>query len=258
MIRQIFLLGLLLALVPGASQAAGPAASGWSVPAGASVSVGGGRLELSGGSVSVAGSLDVGAGEVRSVGDFAIVGGGNVAVGTGLIEVRENWGNLGNFSAGSGSVHLVDGLALSNTILGSTRFFTLSLTTSRGETYLFQSGSEQQVAGLLRIIGSGAAIRVANSDAGSAASLNLLSGGSQSISNVGVSNVSATGQMLAPGGSNQTPGGAASGWFGAGAGFTPPAVIPASDGLSLFLLALLLAIVAMTQLRHPFRTPHPD
>ncbi|HSN00126.1 MAG TPA: hypothetical protein VLS52_03840, partial [Rudaea sp.] len=76
--------------------------------------------------------------------------------------------------------------------------------------------------------------------------INLLPGGSQNIQYVGVSDVHATGQHLAANQTNDGGTGNATGWFGSAiAGNTVPT--PALSWIGLFLLALLLATIAVTR-----------
>lgn len=71
--------------------------------------------------------------------------------------------------------------------------------------------------------------------------LNLATGGSQAIANVGVSNVHATGQRLAPTLTNQGGSGNAVGWFGGLGPALPPERVPALS--TTVLLALIAAFL---------------
>ena len=84
---------------------------------------------------------------------------------------------------------------------------------------------------------------------GSVAFLNLLPSGTQSIANVGVSDVHATGQPLAPDQTNQGGRGNAQGWFGGGGPIGQHVPVPAASPTALMLFALSLLGAALLALR---------
>ena len=81
---------------------------------------------------------------------------------------------------------------------------------------MFQVGTTQTIAGVLQILGTtDNPIQFRSSAPGQVANINLLPGGTQSILHVGVTDVWATGQHLAPDQTNEGGGGNAVNWFGA-------------------------------------------
>ncbi|HEX7915935.1 hypothetical protein [Rudaea sp.] len=213
------------------------------VPAGSSFALGGGDVDLASSGVQVGGLLSVAGGRILDAANVAILAGGTLDGGSGQIVLSGDWSNAGNFIPGSGSVNFVDGGAPSQ-IGGSTGFANLSFVTASGKNYVFAAGSTQTIAGLLTIAGTAAQpIQFRSSAAGQVANINLLAGGSQSIVHVGVSDVHATGQHLAPNLSNEGGSGNATGWFAAIVAQTAiPATALSPIGLLLFALALLAVV----------------
>lgn len=214
------------------------------VPSGASLQLAGGRLDLAGGDVFIGGALGLGSGELRGVGALRILAGGSADFGSGVATLAGDWENRGSFTAGSSRVELRDGPAVSQ-ILGTTQFANLSLVSLTGKRYRFESGFTQRVGANLQITGTGPAIQVDVTAPGSVAFLDLLPGGSQNIANVGVSDVHATGQHLAPTQTNQGGNGNDNGWFGGGPPPRPTVPIPALSPAALLLTALGLIFIAM-------------
>ena len=224
-LRRAGMAALLFSMVP--LFAATARAQSLTVPAGASLQVSGGRLDLAGGDASIAGAFALGAGELRGVGAWRIAAGGSADFGSGVASLSGDWENRGMFTAGSSRVELRDGASPSSAILGANQFANLSLVSLTGKRYRFESGFTQRVAAQLQIQGQGPAIQVDVTVPGTLAYLNLLAGGTQAIANVGVSDVYATGQHLAPTLTNQGGNGNAQGWFGNGVVVAPPTPVPA-------------------------------
>lgn len=230
-----------------------PALAGISIPAGASVDVADGRIALAGGDVLVRGTLRLGNGQIVDVGDFRVLA-GSADLGSGVIRLVGDWENRATLIAGTSRVEFLDGPAAIRAILGSTRFATLSLVSANGTRYRVESGSTQRIAQLLEIVGEGVPIQIDVTNPGSIARFDLLDGGSQEIDNVGVSDVHAVGQPLAPDQTNQGGNGNDDGWFGNGGGSTPPPlpapplVVPALSDVGLALLALLFGALAWRRL----------
>lgn len=225
-------------------------AAGLRVPAGGAFELSGGQLALAGGDVSVAGRVSFGTGALLEARAFRIVAGGQALFGSGTAVLTGDWESRGSFDAGSSHVRLRDGAATSSVMLGSSRFANLSIVSSTGKRYWLESSFTQQVSGLLEIQGSaGLPVQIDVTVPGSIASLELQPGGTQSIAHVGVSDVHATGQHLAPQQSNEGGRGNALGWFG-----TPEQVAPAmlptlSAGMLVVLILSLLAAVGMFRRR---------
>jgi hypothetical protein len=108
------------------------------------------------------------------------------------------------------------------------------MTSSAGGAFVLESGQAQRVLSSLTIQGSGSPVQIRSSNPPQAAELVLERGGSQNISNVGVSDVHATGEHLAPQQSNQGGTGNAFGWFGIGILAVPTLSL---GGLILLILA---------------------
>ena len=211
--------------------------TGWSaveVGTGGGFSLGDGQLDLAGGDLRVDGQFDVGGGIIQNVGSIVI--NGDLDGGTGLIEAWGDWINLGSFAAGSGDVHLLDTSGQASQILGETTFANLSLTSTAGGRFVLESGQEQRVLGTLTILGlDGTPIQMESDSPPQPAFLWLDPASTQVIDNVGVSNVHATGQHLAPDQTNQGGSGNDLGWFGRGFEAIP---VPTLSIIGLLLLML--------------------
>ncbi|TDR39774.1 hypothetical protein DFR29_115164 [Tahibacter aquaticus] len=219
-------------------------AAGIELPAGAGLQVNGGRIDAAGGDFAIGGNLVLGSGELRGIGALRIAAGGSADFGSGLATLSGDWENRGSFLAGSSRVELRDGGAASSRLLGTSEFASLSLVTLTGKRYRFESGFTQRVAASLQIQGSGLPLQVDVTTPGSIAFLNLLAGGTQAIANVGVSDVYASGQHLAPTQTNQGGNGNATGWFGGGPPPRPQVPIPALGWPALLMLGLAILFIA--------------
>jgi hypothetical protein len=215
------------------------------VPAGGSVSLAAGTLDLGCSDIVIGGTLQVNSGTVINVRNVTIQAGGVIDGGVGTITLAGNWSNSGSFVPGTSTVSFVDNAACapSSTISGSTTFYNLSLVSSSGKIYAFQAGSSQIVLNLLTITGvAGTPIKITSTVPGVQATLNLAPGGSQNIAHVGVIDNWAIGQPLAPGQGNEGGGANVRGWFG----LPLNAAIPALDVGNLLLLMLVLGAMGMT------------
>lgn len=214
------------------------------VPAGGSLSLAGGAMDLGCTDITVAGNLQVGSAAITNVRNVAIQAGtspdGTLDGGSGSITLAGNWSNSGTFIPGTSSVFFVDnfGCAPSSTLSGNTTFYNLSLISNLGKVYTFTSGATQTVLHALTIQGTPAnPIQIASSTPGSPSFINLAPGGTQNIANVGVSDNWATGQPLAPLLSNAGGAGNSLGWFGIPLNISVPVLGAGGIGL----LALILA-----------------
>jgi hypothetical protein len=215
------------------------------IPAGARVQVGDGGLQAGGLDLTVSGALLVSAGQVHGLRHVSIAPGGLINAGTGLLRVAGDWRNDGSFVRGSSLVDFVDGAGLAEaTISGSSQFARLSLVSTQGKRYRFAVGTEQRIDTSLRIRGTSAsAIQIASTQAGQVARIGLANTGTQDMAFIGVSDVHASGQPLAPLLTNQGGTGNDRGWFG-----NPPdgvaRPIPSLNLMSLTLMALLFGLLA--------------
>ena len=236
-------LGLLLAAAAAQAQLV--------VPAGATI-VQPGITDLACTDALIDGTLDLAGGQLINVRHVVIGGGGAILLGSGSITLAGNWSNSGTLNAGTGSVAFVDDAACagSSLISGNTSFNNLSITSASGKLYQFSAGSVQTVAGALTLSRvAGTPLRIESTTPGSlSADINLLAGGSQSLANLAVRGMSASGQWLAAGQTNQGPG-PVSRWFGTP---TPPggiAPVPTLSQWALVGLALTLGALTARQRR---------
>ncbi|HET8898672.1 MAG TPA: hypothetical protein VFN09_07895 [Rhodanobacteraceae bacterium] len=220
------------------------------IPAGATIECHGGTLNAAGTSMTVDGALTLGAGSLLDLADFSVGSAGQAQLDSGHIVLAGNWSNQGAIDAGSSTVSFVDGGSGASALLGTTEFAALDFTSGTGKHYLFESGQTQTVSTTLTIQGTQAApIQIDVTQPGAIAYLNLLAGGSQNIAHVGVSDVHANGQHLAPALTNEGGRGNDDGWFGSVIAAPVPIPVPATSLWSLLLLAGLLATGTALRLR---------
>jgi hypothetical protein len=214
-----------------------------SLPAGSGLKLGGGQLLLGETSLTVTGTLDLAGGQLTGVSNLSTLAGGLLTAGSGLIELSGDWLVQGTFQPGNGTVRVIDSVAGVSHLRGSNAFSALSLTSTLGKHIVLEPGSVQTISQLLTISGTAAhPIQIERSPTGPAAEVNLLPGGAQSIIHVGVSNVHATGQPLAPLQSNEGGSGNAFGWFGQM--FPSTLSVPAGSPFSLMTLLILVLLTA--------------
>ncbi len=219
--------------------AAGSSWAGISVGSGGAISLGQGALDLGGGNLVIDGQFDLGGGAVSAVGDVIITG--TLDGGSGALSLGGDWINDGAFDAGSSQVSMTDDAGDDSLIMGASTFNALSLTSSAGGGFVLESGLTQRVTNALTILGaSGQPVQIRSSSPPQVAELVLDPGGSQNIAFVGVSDVHATGQHLAPNETNQGGSGNAFGWFGIG-----PLAVPTLSIGGLILLILAFFGVAL-------------
>jgi hypothetical protein len=226
---------------------AGVAQADYIVAAGGTTNLGSGVVDLACTDLIVAGTLQIASGTMQNVRNVTIQSGGTIDGGSGVIQLGGNWTNSGSFAASTGEVDFRDvcgpGPA---TISGNTTFFRASFVSGTGKNYVFAVGSTQKILSVLQIAGTAPnPIQFRSSTPGQVASINLVGGGTQQIQHVGVTDVWATGQVLAPTLTNEGGGGNARRWFagggggGGGGGAAKP--IPTIDIGALIALAMLLA-----------------
>lgn len=235
------------------------AAADFIVPANAVVSLNGATLDLGCTDLIIAGTLQLGSGQVLNARHVDIQAGGAFDGGSGAVELGGNWSNSGGYLAGTSTVRFRDlcGLA-SATITGNSSFANARFVSSIGKNYVFAVGSTQTITGVLQITGTvPQPIQFRSSVPGQVAYINLTGTGTQQISHVGVTDVWATGQWLAPGQQNEGGGGNANRWFG-----IPPQTgvieVPTLSALMQGVLAALLALSAAFGLRRRTRMAMTD
>jgi hypothetical protein len=240
------------AIAGAALAAARPARADLVVPANATVNLASGSLDLACTDVVVAGTLQVASASILNARHVTILAGGAIDGGSGSIALGGNWSNAGQFVAGTSAVRFRDLCSLTAaTVAGSTTFSTASFVTATGRNFVFEVGSTQTINALLEIAGTAALpIQFRSAVPGQVAYVNLVPSGTQQIQHVGVTDVWATGQWLAPNLTNEGGGGNANRWFGQGAA-TP---IPTLAETMLAVLAALLAAIGAWRLRRHRRT----
>ena len=218
------------------------------VPAGANFTLGG-YIDMGCTDVVADGTLDLAGGTLSNVRNVLIGAGGQVNLGNGTISLAGNWTNGGGTLGLPGTVAIVDDVACatSSVISGNTTFGTLSITSSSGKLVQFAVGSTQTVQQSLVLTGTGTPLRIeSTTPATPSADLHLAAGATQSVSNVAVQGMSASGQMVAPGQTNQAPPGAAvSNWFAAPVPPTPANIAPVPTNSPITLLGMALAVAAL-------------
>ena len=218
-------------------------AQGLTVNAGDTVSWGA-SMDLDCGDLVVNGTLDAPGIAFTRAGNVIIGAGGQLNAANTTIEVTTSWQNSGAFNAAGSTVTASNACANTSTAFsGNTTFSNLSATTA-GHTLNFAAGSEQTVGGALTLTG------ITAIGQGGTAFLTLPTGGTQSISSVGVNGVDAShGQRLAPTAVNAITG-TANNWFKATTPTTPTAATPVPTtspaGLAL-LMGLMLGAAHLTR-----------
>lgn len=235
--------------------AARPAHADWIIPPGSTVSLGGGSVDLACTDLIVSGTLQLGSGTVANARHVTILAGGTIDGGSATVTLGGNWSNAGAFVPGTSAVRFRDVCSLfSASISGSTTFSTASFVTAAGRNFVFAVGTTQTINDVLEIAGTaGSPIQFRSGVPGQVAYVNLIASGSQLIQHVGVTDVWATGQWLAPTLTNEGGGGNANRWFG-GSGPGATAIPVLGDAMLLLLAALLAASGAWLSRRR--RTQH--
>ena len=238
-------LGLLLAGAAAHAQ--------YVVPAGATMGLGGGTMDLACTDVIVDGTLDMQGGTFTNVRHVQIGAGGSLALGSGSVSLAGNWSNAGSFAAGTGSVTIVDNAACSATsvISGNSSFYALNIASTTGKLVQFAAGSVQTVQSALTLTGApGTPLRIESTTPSTiSADINLVAGATQNLANLAVRGMRAGGQWLAAGQTNQGPG-PVSGWFGTP---TPGGIapVPTLSQWAMVGLTLTLGALAARQRRRP-------
>ncbi len=149
----------------------------------------------------------------------------------------------GQFVAGTSDVRFDEGCgAGASVILGSTTFYDVHFNSTSGKNFVFAVNTTQTIAHLFEFTGTASApSQFRSSTPGQVAYIDLRPSGTQVISHVGVTDVWATGQWLAPFLANEGGGGNARRWFGVPDNGAPVPPIPTLANAALVALAALLA-----------------
>ena len=185
---------------------------------GASLSVGGGTIDLGCTDLIVSGSVNVQSGGITAV-DNVDIAGGTIDGGSGAISASGDWSNQGSFIPGTGSVALVDGCGSTvSGVSGDTSFYEFAASTGTGRLLEIAAGSTQTFAQSLTLTGQvPGRLRLRSSMPGAPAFFSLAPAGQQFIDAVDVQDNDASGgQLLAPGAPaqfNSIDSGGNSNWF---------------------------------------------
>lgn len=221
----------------------------WQVPEGGGLDLGDGSIELGGSKLEVLGELHLGNGSLAGIGDLLIEG--SVAGGFGQLTVTGNWINRGQFNAGQSLVEFRDGMSNTALLEGDSGFARLDFDSATGRTYVIESGRTISIQQELIIRGrNGVPLQIASSNPPEIAEMVLSDAGMQDIEFVGVSNVHATGQHLAPDQTNQGGSGNDRGWFGNFLNeFSQIVPVPFMAPASIALMVLLILVVTWLRVR---------
>jgi hypothetical protein len=173
---------------------------GITLQSGSSLNLNGGRIDMGCGDLDVQGSASLSTGAIRA-GRHVTLNGGNLVLGSGTITLSGDWINSGSFIPGTGTVNIVDGCGVSESLMaGDSAFYRFSATTGSGKLLSIAAASTQTFSRYLELRGTEPnRLAIRSSAAGSTAFFSLASSGSQNISAVDVSDNDASGgQVLVP------------------------------------------------------------
>lgn len=176
-------------------------AAGINVTSGASMTLGGGTVDMGCTDATITGNFDIGSGIVQNARHFNIAG-GSVNAGSGQIQLAGDWSNSGTFTRGSSQVTIQDGCAISTSALtGDTGFHAFTASSASGKTLQAAAGSTQVFNSSLTLEGLvGDPLLIRSSVTGNQAFFSLVPDGTQNIYAVDVEDNNAIGgQLLAPG-----------------------------------------------------------
>jgi hypothetical protein len=243
---------------PGLATAASLIALGLATPASAgnvtvgassTVDLGTGSLALGCADLEVAGTLTAGTVGLIGARDVAIAPGGTLNGNAATVQLTGDWNNAGTFNAGTSSVQMVDGCALSTGVVsGDTSFANLSISTTTAKQVSLAAGSTQTVTGLLSLLGAaGNRLQIRSTVNGDQAFLNVSGTTIVSFVNVRDNDAQAGNEILVP--ANSVKGPNTPGWL-----FVPP--VPMLAPLALGVLALLLLASGQRWLPRATRAGH--
>lgn len=149
---------------------AAPAWAQFTIPAGGSLDVPGGSMDMGCLAVEVEGSLNIIAGQFSTTSNLNVAGTGVFNGGTGTLAVGGDLSSSGTFNAGSGTVALTDGCTGNTSQLsGNMVFQNLTLSSTTGRTFVIPAGTHITVLGNLTLQGApGQNIQLISSGGGTA------------------------------------------------------------------------------------------
>ncbi len=222
------------------------------IPASSSYALGGGTLDLGCTDLLVSGALSVDSGAITGIRNVSIAPGGSVNVTSGSVSLSGSWANTGAFTGGTGTVRFVDlaGCAPSGgTLSGNTTFANLQFTTATGQTYQFTSGTTQTITQSLLVQGTPSAPLLWQGTVAGQPAFVSLQGTQQTTTHFGATNMTATGNPIAPGATNALPGGIAVGMFA-----DLNVAVPTLSSIALGVLSALLGLIAFGRANRTNRT----
>ena len=223
-------------------------AANLTVGTGSTLDLGTGSLSLGCADLDVAGTLTAGSVGFSGARDVAIAPSGLVNAGSATLTLAGDWDNAGTFNAGTSTVLMLDGCALSSGVVtGNTSFANLSINTTSAKLVRFAAGSTQTVTNLALLGASGNLLQLRSTVGGSPAFLDVQ--GSSSSSFIDVDDIDATAGNGIAVGWNSLKGPNTPGWlFGAAAPLLGP--------LGLGALALLLLTTGQRWLHRSTHANH--
>lgn len=238
---------LIVLITPALSYAAGV-----EIPAGATVTLNGGSLNLDCTDLLIDGDFSLGSGTVSAAADISISG-GTMDAGSGLVSLAGNWTNNGEFIASSSQVDIVDGCGKSTSIVsGNNVFNAFSTVSAIGKKLQIEAGSEQTFLDSLGLQGvMDKLLLIRSTSPGNQVFFNLMPMAVQDISYVDVQDNNAlAGGLIAPGTpgfSNSIDSGNNYNWFSLAIAI-PAIAIPTLSLLAQLLLVMTLLFAACRRL----------
>jgi hypothetical protein len=222
--------------------------------------LGAGALNLACTDLIVAGTLHLGSGAILNARHVNVQPGGTVHGESGFIAISGDWTTsaTGQFIAGASDVRFDDTCGAGPSLIsGNTTFYGVRFIGTTGKSFIFAANSTQTIEQFFEFRGTATApTQFRSSASGQVSNINLRPNATQTVAHVGVTDVWATGQWLAPYLSNEGGGGNARRWFG-----TPDdavAAIPLVSNLTLLVLAALLGLTGALALAAHRRRFRPD
>ncbi|MBI4398003.1 MAG: hypothetical protein HY586_02635, partial [Candidatus Omnitrophica bacterium] len=185
-------------------------------------------LDVTTADLTISGGTFTGSSGALDVNDNVNLSGGTLTAPSGAFTVADDWVRTGGtFTPGTGTVTF-DNSLLTSTISGSTTFYNFTTTTA-GKTIEFTAGTTQTVTNGLTLTGSSGNNIVLQSTASGTAWNLTMTGSTQNVSYVSVSDSNASGGNEIQATSNNTDNGRNTNWL-----FTnpPPAADPAATVLA--------------------------
>jgi hypothetical protein len=226
------------------------------IGAGAGLSMGSSTVDAGCHDLQIAGTLDLGAGTLKSVRDAGA--GGTVLGGTGTLSLSGDFSLGASLQAQNGTVRVADGCGRSQSrVTGNHQFNRLSVQTDTGHSLVLPAGGTQLIASALELIGGAQRLMLRSNVPGAVSFLALDNAGTQSIFRVDALDVGApaAAQYLALGpptfydsiDQGNTP------RFFVGPDDAPMVPVPALSPSGLLLLLLSMAAIAVSQFRNAAR-----